>query len=49
MTQEIATNMQTAAVGVQSISENMNQIVTATKAANAATAKVREASLALAS
>jgi methyl-accepting chemotaxis protein len=49
VTQEIATNMQTAAVGVQSISENMNQIVTATKAANAATAKVREASLALAS
>ena len=49
VTSEIASNMQTAAVGVQAISDNMSQIVAATKSANDATIKVKEASLALAS
>jgi methyl-accepting chemotaxis protein len=49
VTQEIANNMQTAAQGVQAISNNMTQIVAATNAANEATNKVKEASLALAS
>jgi hypothetical protein len=41
--------MQTAAAGVQEISNKMTQIVAATKSANEATVKVKEASLALAS
>ncbi|MCC7346947.1 MAG: PAS domain-containing methyl-accepting chemotaxis protein [Variibacter sp.] len=49
VTREIASNMQTASVGVQAISQNMSQIVVATQSANEATAKVKEASLALAS
>ena len=49
VTKEIASNMQTAAAGVQEISNKMSQIVMATKSANDATIKVKEASLALAS
>jgi methyl-accepting chemotaxis protein len=49
VTKEISSNMQTASTGVQAISQNMSQIVMATKSANEATAKVREASVALAS
>ena len=49
VTREIASNMQTAAAGVQAISQSMSQIVTATKSANDATIKVKAASLALAS
>ncbi|MEN3381870.1 MAG: methyl-accepting chemotaxis protein [Hyphomicrobiales bacterium] len=49
VTKEIASNMQTAAAGVQEISNKMTQIVAATKSANEATVKVKEASLALAS
>ncbi|MFD2182725.1 methyl-accepting chemotaxis protein [Rhodoplanes azumiensis] len=49
VTREIAMNMQTAATGVQAISENMSHIVEATQSAADATDKVRQASLALAS
>jgi len=49
VTKEIASNMQTAATGVQAISANMSQIAVATQSATEATAKVKEASLALAS
>ena len=49
VTKEIASNMQTAATGVQAISQNMSEIVAATRSATDATAKVKEASLALAS
>jgi methyl-accepting chemotaxis protein len=49
VTKEIASNMQTAATGVQAISANMSQIAAATQSATEATAKVKEASLALAS
>jgi methyl-accepting chemotaxis protein len=49
VTREISSNMQTAAQGVQAISQNMSEIASATGSANQAAAKVKEASLALAS
>ena len=49
VTQEITSNMGTAATGVQAISENMSKIVASTRSASDATRQVREASLALAS
>jgi methyl-accepting chemotaxis protein len=49
VTRDIAANMHTASDGVKSISQNMHNIVAATKSAHEATAKVRDASLQLAS
>ncbi|HVY57144.1 MAG TPA: PAS domain-containing methyl-accepting chemotaxis protein [Xanthobacteraceae bacterium] len=49
VTKEIASNMQTAAEGVQAISQSMSHIVKATRSASDATQKVKEASVALAS
>ncbi|WP_408093744.1 hypothetical protein [Rhodoplanes sp. SY1] len=48
VTKEIAINMQTAATGVQAISENMSRIVGAIQSAADATEKVRHASRELA-
>jgi methyl-accepting chemotaxis protein len=47
VTQDISSNMQTAAVGVQTISENMVKIADATSMAAESTRKVKEASIAL--
>ncbi len=47
VTQDISANMQTAAAGVQLITENMGKIAEATRSANELTQKVREASVAL--
>jgi methyl-accepting chemotaxis protein len=47
VTQDISSNMQTAAVGVQTISENMVKIADATNMAAESTKKVKEASIAL--
>jgi len=47
VTQDISSNMQTAAVGVQTISENMVKIADATNMAAESTRKVKEASIAL--
>ena len=47
VTQDISANMQTAAAGVQLITENMGKIAEATRSANQSTQKVKEASVAL--
>ena len=47
VTQEISSNMQTAAMGVSEISENMNRIATSADTAREATLKVKQASQAL--
>ncbi|GIL38084.1 methyl-accepting chemotaxis protein [Roseiterribacter gracilis] len=49
VTREMSSNMQTAALGVSSISQSMTQIADATRTAESATVKVREASRRLAS
>jgi methyl-accepting chemotaxis protein len=49
VTREIAANMQTAASGVQAITDSMEQIVSLTKSTSEVAVKVKEASLALAS
>jgi methyl-accepting chemotaxis protein len=48
VTQDISSNMQTAATGVDSISRNMNEIAAAAKQADGLTRKVKEASQVLA-
>jgi methyl-accepting chemotaxis protein len=48
VTQEIASNMQTASQGVRAISENMTKIVSSTKSATDATQQVKQASVRLA-
>ncbi len=47
VTQDISANMQTAAAGVQLITENMGKIAEATRSANQSTQKVKDASVAL--
>ena len=47
VTQDISSNMQTAATGVQTITANMTKIAEATSSATASTKKVKEASVAL--
>ena len=47
VTQEISSNMLTASMSVQAVTENMSRVVGATEAANESTRKIMEASKAL--